>query len=454
MKKRLLHSAAFLLVLSICISGCTNDEKDDTPDFSIVGEWFADNNTSIQMNLRTLSLTDSGDFSYWNSVVSRGLNNTEKWEGSYTYNSGNLSIIYSELGSNARINSNWRVNNVGKYEMDVFDTSSSTTIKYHKIVTTFNMAVGESKNFHISDAEYSPVTFKSSNEKVATVNSSGIIKAIKRGTSYIRSIAPIGEAVIRIIVTDPNNVVDEYEKYIGLNYMNVVNDYGRISLEGQTERGYSILKYDVLDDIAKQVNFRYWGNNRINRIIVQFQDDVEISKIIKSFDSKYDKLSSKDEKQHFYRCFYGDEVIDIDINEEFRGIYYVLKPNAYEEFDYAIMLNLDQLFEEFKIDYTYDELKNRDNFILGVEDHELFDNLIVNYDPITLEITDIRLRGKDGLATKDIEDWYKNHYYTTGKDNFPYGSNAVGLKCDYNIGIFEQKNHVYVWYSRIIKRLQ
>ena len=236
--------------------------------------------------------------------------------------------------------------------------------------------------------------------------------------------------------------------------MNVVNDYGRISLEGQTERGYSILKYDVLDDIAKQVDFNYWGNNRIHRIIVQFQDDVDISNIVKSFDNKYEKLSSKDEKQHLYRCFYGDEVIDIDINEELRGIYYVLKPNAYEEFDYAIMLNLDQLFDELMIDYTYDELKNRDNYILGVEDNELFDNLFVDYDPVTLEITDIRLRGKDGLATKDIEDWYKNHYYASGLDYFPYGSNAIGLKCDYNIGLFEQKNHVYVWYSRIINRLQ
>lgn len=443
-----------VLIISIGFVNCTNNDDDQQESYSITGEWFVDESSSTIKMMKTIEFLEDGYFKGWTTEVSKVDNYRNNLVGTYNFTSGLIDITYSEVNSPKQVTNKYHVNSADKYTLNITDNSSGYQSVFHKIINTINMTVGDNKPFTIPDTDFSPISYKSCDESIAVVNSSGIIHAIKRGTTYIRVMAPVGEADVRVIVTDPNNVIDDYTKYIGINYINVVNDYGRAILEGEMTSGQYTLKYEVLDDISKEVNFFYHPNNQVYEAIIAFQEDVDLSGIISAFDEKYEKRTSKDPAQHFYHANNGDESIIIDINETFNGIMYKLDYNAFEEYDYFIMLDIDQALDQLKVEYNKEELHSYYGVSFDLNGNEYFDNLSIEYNPNTLKITEVTLKCKLGVSARDIESWYKNHYFKTGYSDYKYGTHANNLVSDYFISIYRNSFFTFVKYADLNNKKQ
>lgn len=444
---KLFRPTIFMALLVVMTVSCSNDEDERVS--SIIGEWLCDESDNMHIYLSTVKFEENLKFSSWTASVSKNINETECRYGSYTYNTSSINIISSESNSSRQISQDWRVNKVDDYTIDIYDPSNNKQMVFHKLIDEYRMNVGDKIQFKFSDVNFEATKFMSCDNKIATVSSTGAITAIKRGTTYIRVLSPLGEVDVRVIVTDPNNVLDDYVKYIGKNYMNVISDFGRTSLEGQTERGYSVLKYDVLDDVIKMVDINYWPNNQVFRCIAQFQDDVDIAEIISSFNQKYKSISSKVPTSHLYTCSNEEENVRLMINEELRGVYYELIPNAFEQFDYYILLTIDQVLDILGLQYNFDELKYNTGYTFPLEGTDnIFDALIIEYDPNTLHVTNVRLKCNKLITKAEIEKWYDKHYFkSTNLSYFPYGNKPALVDCDYVVGVVEDNKGIYLWYT-------
>ena len=423
------------LLLCVAFSCCSNDD-DDLKSYPIVGEWFGTYSDHNQIVMTTIEFSNNGLYNEWVAYVAKENSFNHTREGSYL-NSEKIDIIYSTKYNPTQYHKVWRVIEADKYKLHVYDETENSEQTYQRIVDTYDMNVGESRIFSINDANFIATAYRSCDESVATIDDNGEIHAVKRGSTFIQIASPIGHIAIRIKVEDANNIIDDYSSYLNGPISKVIADYGQIYREYNLENGRKLLSYNVIDNVVKAISFHYILEDRIYLIQGEFQAETNIDTIIESFDKKYIKAETKNNLIHNYYFIRNDyyifeQHIDISIDKQRRTITYHYQPNAYEEFDGMIQLNIDDLLAWYQFDLSIKEIPGVYSASIS---NPLFDNVIISYDEPTRTVTGIYLT----CATNEyIENWYFSHYmpFSIPEIGKVYAKSANFMMSDYYIQIY------------------
>ena len=288
------------------------------------------------------------------------------------------------------------------------------------------------------------------------MDESGNIFAVKQGITFVRVTSETGTAVIRVIVTDPNNAIDDYLLFMG-GAMNTVtevygNGYMEIAANPLTERTYALM-----DEKVEKVVFGYFSNI-VMMASVYIRESADINAIVEVFDKKYEnKSEAKTVRQYIVENNDAKWMIFIDISD--RSIVYVLytEPTptpapVYADDDFlasipetVINMTASDAAEFLGHEITEDEWSDG-WFDYTPSNTELFQSISVMFDEEEEphDVYTIMMYTQSGVNQEDIEDWYKAHYIETGDALNPY-SNASQ---SYYIRFKTSGSRLIVYYSK------
>lgn len=455
MKNRKYYLLVYISYLStslICLGNvsCQNDTEESViPEHFIIGEWFGDYRDNERSAIQILELSDGGIYRGWSAYVSQENNFNQHFEGRYTYD-GKIKTVYATKYSPKQVYQVWRVLKADEFMLKICDENDYSEQVFYRLVDTYNMIVGESSNINLNLHSFTPVNYYSFDTDIATVDDDGTIHAKKRGTTYIRVISEGAQVGVRIVVKDPENVMDDFLPYIGKPISNVIDYWGHNYLEAEEDAGLMSITYNIIDDILRRIRFDYYDKDHVFQIKGDFQDDVNISTILNSFDSKYEKIG-EDESACLYSANLDNRKVYILIDEETKQIVYLHVRNGYELFDGFITLDINRFAKilernfDSPVDFEYEisgQVIKRKADMLQLSDTEnnIFEFAQVVWDEETEKLCDFILIAKENINPDEIKDWYENHYYF---QNHPYlgaiyTSNSSYLRSEYHISIYEQ----------------
>lgn len=411
---RLLRRIKFftsIMLPLICLTGCQEEDNSEYRD-SIVGEWFYDISDNNQTVLGTEEFTSDGKFKEWSTIIGPAYYVNQTVEGRYTCDE-NIKIVYSTKYEPTQFVDIIRINSIDHYNFNVYIETASAYRSFHRIIDTYSMNVGESRACNINDAAFNATGYISCDEKIASVDNSGNIRALKRGTTFIRMISSIGEAVIRVTVTDPDNVIDDYLKYINSPIDQVIKDFGNNYTEYNEKDGTTQLMYNTLDDITRRLFFSYILKDKVCMIEQKIKDDADMSAIIESFDKKYE-LSDENESYRSYLCYMDDYIISIKVYSQQLTITYALYLYDIEKFDGMITVNIDNFAKWFNYDLSTSQYNSSNNtcYFSKFIDNIIYKAIIIEYNNTTRDISLLRLvLRSETIDVAKVEDWFTSHYY-------------------------------------------
>ena len=442
-----LHLSSILLVFGIC--SC--EDKEDTPVYDITGEWIDAHSDLSQTSITTIEFTKEGKFNKWTAHVSKESHSTIKDVGTFT-NNGKVDIVYSIKNLDQyyprRLHEVWRIIDIGKYKLHIYDEKNGIEQTYHKVAETIDMGVDAFRTIKINDDDIHVIEYKSCDERIARVNDNGVINAVKRGTTYIRIISSEGELAVKVTVSDNNNIIDDYAKYIGepVSYGN--NDLGDLYTNNPQQDGSTTIEYNIIDDVIKRVYINYFDEYRVWSIKGVFLDDTNVAKIINSFDKKYEKRDSESPHLHKYLSLLAEHGIEIIINDEKRTVDYKLLPNDFELFDGLITKNIDEVImwlsnhfgQKLAIDNSGFSKFERTNY-------NYIESFSFSYDVATRDIMSVNLQCDKGVNSFIVNRWYNEHYTLQNDEDgiyYTHGKNV--LLEDYYIEIKNKYGNIEIGY--------
>lgn len=442
--------AVLAISLLVNLTACDkNPEPESVPPEekpSLIGEWYQDAIEKTSKAIYTIGYKDKGTFNVWHIDISKQGNYLFDYSGTYKLaldqKEIELSYVHPLFGNNT---DNYEVTTLNKYNCTLFNALYSVSDEMFRIVDTINLNVGESKQIVINDPDFVPVSYQSVADNVATVDNYGNVKAIKRGFSFIKVKSSTEMVVVRVIVNDPNNVVDDFVLYMGGSVDETVYPFGNIYGEGYSN-GEKLRLYYLFDNIEQEVRFFLDGNNDIYEVLLTLRDGADLDAIKQSFNMKYTLLASKD-GSYLYKTEKDGREIDVFISESNRQLWYKYKEIVPEvKYDNLITMTIDQAVASLGHTLTSDEMTA--GYCKVLLEDDFFDQVELIFDKTTKTINNVKLRLKDGLGRNDIEGYYKEHYYATGVDEYPYGNKDPWYSSDFIVYFSVKDGRTYVDYMR------
>ena len=202
------------LVLLFGFSSCSNDDDGTSfPLENVTGEWYQDYSDESKVNFAYVTFSPDGQFT--DREVNIGLNSNYDMlvEGTYKYDGKTVRILSTTKYDPRQYYQEWRVDGVQKYTLEFTEEAVHESHVFHRVVDTYKMNVGDSRQWSVNDASFSVLSYFSTDEKIASVDENGMIHANKRGTVFVRGLSATEEAVIKVEVDDSDNLIDDFVKY-------------------------------------------------------------------------------------------------------------------------------------------------------------------------------------------------------------------------------------------------
>ena len=246
--KKVLYFIAIAIVLGF--TACSEDKCDHQTEispeatFSVVGNWY--NETT---NEECRYSADGTFYNKYNNVLRSG-----ETEGRWEYDKANskLSWRYVFMGQNQF--NDWKVKNLTDFSMTIFSNENGE-FTYEKIVENYKLEVGNTANikFAVENPDYVVSSYVSTNPRLATVNSDGVINAEgEKGTAYIKVQTNQGNVWVKVIVGD--DCQDLWFDYVGVisqDYSTMISTLSSLGKPYTGEDGYSFgfkhTHHDVVD---------------------------------------------------------------------------------------------------------------------------------------------------------------------------------------------------------------
>lgn len=428
----------FAMVASMLFISCSKDDDSGSsqPKPSIIGEWFEDASEGDVKMFSTMNCHEDNTVDFWFGYTNTPTSLYDDYSGTYSLDGNTLTEKYVSPITGENTTDVYEVVSISKYTLVTKLQKGNSTTQMSRIVDTVKMTVNEVSAFNANDPELVPLSYKSSDESVAKVDASGKITAIKRGTTYISGLANNGTAVIRVVVDDPNNVIDDFMSFVGGSIDNVTRIYGNnyVEVSGTlVERTYALL-----DETTENVVFSYYGGV-VMMATATLRSSVDSEAIVASFDKKYTRFNDSkyvpvfstivDEQEYHITYFISDGMIVYMPYIETPQTEYNFSSANFEQFDNLITMGTaDAVANIYGITLTED---NMENGWFDIEDtnNEVFREVSVmfNEDPDDdefMKLTSVILYTKSGIKQADIEQWYADHYTATGDEKNPYQSST------------------------------
>lgn len=388
-----------MAIAAVCVScGDEDDEYSNAPQKkSIVGEWYSDNSSADKIARSVNKYESDGTYSYEILISSQKEGLNEKSTGSSTYViNGNELKEYGEVGGT------YKIIEQNEFMMTLSNNQLGAVETLYKIIDTYSIERGNVSSYDFSGIGITPISFTTSDSCIATVAANGEITAVKRGTAYITARFTSGAVVIRVNVTDENNMTDDFSENLNLSIEDIVNKFGESHFIPESGNG---LVYYMGDWEINEINFYFNDLGKVESIIVQYWSDINMKAIDESFKKKY-SLSESNDSYNIYKDSKGKINYFIICDWDEHTVAYTREMSEFEYFDGFKNMKADEIAA--KVGY---ELTEEDDgaFIKGYSG-EYFDRITVMYNNDTKEVTMISLRCAEGITLEDVEPWYKENY--------------------------------------------
>lgn len=244
--KKVLYFIAIAIALGF--TACSEDKCDHLTEFSpeatisVVGNWYNE-----AENEEDRYSADGTFYIKYNNVQKSG-----ETEGRWEYDKANsrLSWRYVYMGQNQF--NDWKVKNLTDFYMTI-SSNENGEHAYEKIVETYKLEVGNTANINVDNPDYVVSSYVSSNPRLATVNSDGVITAEgEKGTAYIKIQTNQGNVWVKVVVGD--DCKDLWYDYVGVisqDYSTMISTLSSLGKPYTGDDGYSFgfkqTHHDVVD---------------------------------------------------------------------------------------------------------------------------------------------------------------------------------------------------------------
>lgn len=446
------------MIAGMSFVSCSSDDDSGKSESkpSIIGEWFEDSSEGDVKLFSTMNCHEDNTVDFWLGYANTPTSLYYDYSGTYSLDGNTLTEKYVSPITGENTTDVYDVVSISKYTLVTKLQKGNSTTQMSRIVGTEKITVNEVSTFNANDPELVPLSYKSSNESVAKVDESGKITAMKRGTAYISGQASNGTAVIRVIVSDPDNVIDDFMSFVGGSIDNVTRIYGK----NYTEVSATMVErtYALLDETTEKVVFDYYGGV-VLMATATLRSSVDSEAIVASFEKKYTRFSDSkyvpvfstvvDGQEYHITYFISDGMIVYMPYIETPQTEYNFSTEAFEQFDNLIMMGTaDVVANTYGITLTEENMEDG-WFDIENLNNEIFREVSVmfNEDPDDedfMKLTTIMLYTKSGIKQADIEQWYADHYTATGDEKNPYQSSTTPV---YYISFKQSGSSTIVYYK-------
>lgn len=301
-------------------SSCHDEPDPSVPEnpseetVTILGEWIDDIGVANCFTATVLHSDGTCSTEFGVSWPDQFSSAYYKFDQEFSYNKDSYSIFgYSPLAQE-NVTQEFKINHLDQLTLIASDASTGESSPLSRVIDTYNLKVGESRLFESRDYNLDPYEYTSFDEGIASVDKNGRISANRRGVSFIKAHTTLGNAVIRVVVTDEGKIIDDYTKWIFKSVNEVEQAYGKNrSLLDDNDHGL-VYAYFPIDPIVEylwfDVKFQevYW-------VQLGLRDYYHMIDVKKQFDRDY-KFIGEDDKSYHYSAIYGETKCYIILKKE------------------------------------------------------------------------------------------------------------------------------------------
>lgn len=456
MKKNLLYFVA-MIFLAACSDNDNNvDDENNIGDKEpisaatlIVGEWVYDNPSEGIWEKQ--EFRSNGKLTY-SALTLNPYVRVDNAEGNYYYTTGDykLTLNYSNIMGGTTyqdvvIKSIEQYSYTGTFYND--DNSYVGEYTYNKLVGECKINVGErfSPNYADMIKDANITSYTTNNTDIANVDmNTGEIIAQKAGVTYIKAHTDKGDAVVEVVVVDPDNLIPDFSSALNMNETTVKRTFTEFCT-------YSPSLYN-------RVCYPIRGNDYTDMVIIWIDDDKNVESV--QVEVKTTSIPNDEQREKDIHAFLSSKYSYQEKNTN--GIYIYFDFSQPNILPMAIFYSPSQNLIEYKKiedttnnllpEYTQDLGKSSSELLsyYGEPFYETSNSLYFMQDNDFIEFVAFSLNSSDKVYAisallKSNCDWqevltYMNdkfYYYEKGSDasnNFFAFTNNSSLEAS-NIGI-------------------
>lgn len=413
------------LLLLVPIASCSDDDEvDSRTDIqyrSFVGEWYTDYGMEVEgsMNLSITNIHEDGTTSGFLAYVAKETEYLVPVEGTCRISGKKLIESTTIFGETATTTLD--ILSIGMYDLRLFNTESQMMDINHRIVDTYNLQVGQTNDILINDPDFVALEYHSDNEKVATVSSNGTVEAVRAGTAYVSAVSIKGTAVIRVVVTNPTTVIDDFLAYM-LEPVDVATQaYGPIygDWQASNDGGITMRHYFMLDENIREMGFYYGESKIVEDIRIVFRNGEMLDQIADKYFGLYN-LKTQIDDALFFQTKKNGRFVNIYIDYEVNMVRFVVKgDDPIQATDDLVHMTASEAAAALGHTITEDE-RIMGQMTITIPDNPIFSGINIKFNTETDMIKTVYLYCKEGITLEDIEPWYQQNYIATGNESLPY----------------------------------
>lgn len=310
-----------MTLAALLTTGCDHDpdpEPSKQPESLLHGEWLEYANTPSSKGYSAVTFNDDGTFVQdMELVLKNNKSSYEKLRGEMFEEEGKFTLQYNNHSGSRQVDE-YEITKLTPTRLETWLPAISASDAFIRLKATENVTVGESLRIPVLNESGKTTDYLSTNPAVATVDSRGEIKAVKRGRAFI--IAQAGDASVaaRIEVTDPDNYIDDYTVWIDKKLSDFDKVYDTYYYTTKDNSGNPMRSYFVFDQQVRGILVTYLSGE-VKVIETHFEGWVDMDKIDKFFASKY-TYDYTNNLVKWYKTTRNGKQLAIGISKDVRAI--------------------------------------------------------------------------------------------------------------------------------------
>lgn len=412
------------LLLLVPMASCSDDDDEDNGSDiqyrSLVGEWYSDFGVEMEgtKDWGISIMREDGTTSGFQAHVTRDMEYLIPIEGTYKISGKKYSQTISLLGET--ISSTLDIISIGMYDVILFNNAGEMMDISHRIVDTYNLQVGATREMLINDPDFVVMEYHSDNENVARISPNGTIEALRAGTAYVWAVSAKGTAVIRVVVTNPTTGIDDFMAYM-LEHVDVATQaYGTLYGEIQNkDEGTIRQRYYMLDENVREVRFTYGESKVIEDIRILFRNGDLLDEIADKYFGLYNLKTQLDDVL-FFQTKKNGRTVNIYIDYEINMVQFVVRDDdPIQALDDLVHMTATEAAAALGHTIT-DSERLSGQMTITIPDNPVFSDITIKFNSETDVIKTVYLYCNDGITVEDLEPWYQQNYIATGNESLPY----------------------------------
>ena len=401
----------FYLISMVCLLASCNKDPEPEPivvtNDALTGTWVYDNAATGVTEI--LKFTPNGGF-YYTTVLADAA-----FAG---YSAGNYSIAdnvnVTAVGVTKSLD--FTVTKLKANSFTAKDNSTGESRTYSKLVETLQLLYLESDTPGYSSLVAGNISsYKSHNEKVATVDKTGAIKAVAEGITLIDVVASEGTAVILVTA---GGLIPDYARAIGYTKEEVLAEYGSV----EDNSGFMIVYNGEDKNLEFSINRR---TGLVVKVTLAFKHLAFTKTSLTNYlGAKYYKDASAKTPPYIYtdKQDFSRSNVKIVWDNESKVEFTYINHDLFEDFSVALGKNRQEVKEMFYIDCErYEDLNSFIEFeiaddMLGYAGLEYVDQVSLMFDGETVNVVDVSLTSL--LDQKKVNEFLSKKYKQSSENTY------------------------------------